>query len=97
MVWKHGPYCRYFCLKLNYPGWPYRAYIKTAESGDFCEEMHRENDSEVVLAISCCYHHIAKASEAVQTIAIDQKEYRKCSSSVKICGIPKIYPTINTS
>ena len=50
-----------------------------------CEELLCENDSEAVLATFCCYDHGAKASEAVQKIATDQKEYRKCSSYVIIC------------
>ena len=58
---------------------------KTAENGKFCEEMLSENDFEAVLATFCCYDHGAKASEAVQKIATDQKEYRKCSSCVIIC------------
>ena len=32
-----------------------------------------------------CYDHGAQASEAVQKIATDQKEYRKCSLRVIIC------------
>ena len=42
-------------------------------------------DFETVLATFCCYDHGAKASDAVQKIARDQKEYRKCSSCVIIC------------
>ena len=37
--------------------------------------MLNENDFEVVLAPFCCYEPSAKASEAVQTIATDQKKY----------------------
>ena len=40
---------------------------------------------EAVLVTFCCYDHGAKASEAVQRIAADQKEYHKCSSCVIIC------------
>ena len=97
IVWKHGPFCWYFRLNLKYLGWPYRAYIKTAKNGDFCEELLSENDFEAVLATFCCYDHGAKASEAVQKIATDQKEYRKCSSCVIICWIAKIYLAINQS
>ena len=46
---------------------------KTTKNSNFCEE----NDFEAVLAILSCYEHGAKASEAVQKIATDQKEYRK--------------------
>ena len=38
-----------------------------------------ENDFEAVLATFYYYDHAAKASEAVQKIGTDQKEYRKCS------------------
>ena len=94
-VWKHGPYCWYFRLNLKYLGWSYRAYIKAAKNGDFCEELLSENDFEAVLATFYCSDHGAKASEAVQKIATDQKEYHKCSSCVIICLIAKIYLSIN--
>ena len=95
IVWKHGPYCWSFRLNLKYPGSPYRAYTKTAKNGNFCEELHSENDIEVVLAIFCCYNHGVKTSEAVQKIATDQKEYRKCSLCVIICWIAKIHLAIS--
>ena len=78
-------------------GWPYRAYIKTAKIGDFCEELLSEYDFEAVLATLCCYEHCGNSSEAVQKIATDQKEYHKCYSSVIICWIDKIYLSINNS
>ena len=34
---------------------------------------------EAVLATFCCYNHGAKASEDVEKIATDQKEYHNCS------------------
>ena len=72
----------------------YRAYIKTAKNGDFCEELLSENDFEAVLATFCCYDHGAKASEAVQKITTDQKEYCKCSSCViKYTYIAKMLST----
>ena len=85
IVWKHGPFCWYFCLNVKYLGWPYRAYIKTVKNGNFCEELLSENGFEAVLATFYCYDHGAKASEAVQKIAADQKEYRKCSLCAVIC------------
>ena len=91
IVWKYGPCCWYFRLNVKYLGWPYRAYIKTAKNGDFSEEVLSENDFEAVLATFCCYDHGAKASEAVQKITIDQKEYRKCSLCIIIFWIAKIY------
>ena len=76
---KRGPYCWYYCcLNLKYLGWPYRAYIKTLQNGDFWDELLSEIDFEAVLVTFCCYDHGAKASEAVQKIATDQIEYRKC-------------------
>ena len=48
-------------------------------------ELLSKNDFEAVLATFCCYDHGAKASEEVQKIATDQKEYRKCSLCVIIC------------
>ena len=48
-------------------------------------ELFSENDIEAVLSTFCCYDHGAKASEAVQKIVTDEKEYRKCSSCVIIC------------
>ena len=50
-----------------------------------------ENEFEAVLDSFCCYDHGAKASEAVQKIATDQKEYRKCFLCVIICSIVKTY------
>ena len=97
VIWKHRPYCWCFPLNLKYLGWPYRAYTKTAKNDDFYEEMLSENDIEAVLATFCCYDNGVKASEAVQKITTDQKEYPKCSSYVIICWIAKIYLAINQS
>ena len=57
----------------------------------FCKDLLSENDFEAALATFCYYDHGAKASEAVQKIATDQKVYRKCSSCVLICWIAQIY------
>ena len=97
IVWKHGPHCWYFHLNLKYLGWPYRACIKTAKNGNFCEEMLSENDFDAVLASFCCYDCGADAFEAVQKIATDQKEYHKCTSCVMLCWIAKIYLSIRNS
>ena len=40
--------------------------------------MLSENNFEAALTTFCCYGYGAKASEAVQKIATDQKEYQKC-------------------
>ena len=65
-------------MNLKYLGWLYRAYIKTAKNGGFCEELLSGNGFEVVLATFCCYDHGVNASKAVQKIAADQKEYHMC-------------------
>ena len=81
-------------MNLKYLGWQYREYIKTAKNGGICEEMLSENDFEAVLANFYYYDYDANASEAVQKISADQKDYHKCSSSVIICWIAKIYQSI---
>ena len=48
------------------------------KNGDFCEELLSENYFETIIATLCCYDHGDKASDAIQKIATDQKEYRKC-------------------
>ena len=93
-ILEHRPYCWYFCLKLKYLGWLYKAYIKTTKNGDFCEELLSKNDFKNILATFHCYGHGTKTSEAVQKIATDLKEYRKCSSCVITCWIVKIYLSI---
>ena len=75
-------------------GWPYREYIKTVKNGDFSEELLSENDFEAVSATFCCYDYGTNASEAVQKVATDQKDYKKCSSCVIVCWISKIYQSI---
>ena len=82
IVWKHGHYCWYFRLNLKYLGWPYRECMKTAENGGFCEEFLNKSDFEAVLATFWCYDYGVNASEAVQKMATDQKDYQKCISCV---------------
>ena len=74
-----------FCLNLKYLGWQYREHIKTAMNGGFCEELLSENDFDVLLATFCCYEHGANASETVQRIVTNQKEYSKYSLYIIIC------------
>ena len=50
-----------------------------------CEELLSENKFEAVLATFRCYEYRANASDAVQKIATDQKDYPKCSSCVIVC------------
>ena len=83
-----------FRLNLKYLGCLYRQYIKTAKNGGFCEELVSENDFEAVLATFYCHDYGANASETVQKIATDQKDYHICSSCVTVCWITKIYQSI---
>ena len=62
-----------------------RSIHQNSINGNFREELLSEKDFETVLATSCCYGLGVMASEAVQKIATDRKEYRKCSSCVIIC------------
>ena len=51
----------------------------------FIEEFLSENDFEAVLANFCCYDYGTNASEAVEKITTDQKDYHKCFSCVIVC------------
>ena len=76
----------------NFLGWPYREYIKTIKNGYFhcfSDEFLGEKDFETLLATFCCYDYGANASEAVEKIATDQKDYHKCSLCVIVCCIAK--------
>ena len=56
--------------------------MKTAENGGFCEEFLNQSDFEAVLATFWYYDYGVNASEAVQKMATDQKDYQKCISCV---------------
>ena len=72
-----------FLLELEIPGVAVQIIHQNSENGGFCEELLIENDFEAVLA-TCCYDYGANASEAVQKIVTDQKDYHICSSCVII-------------
>ena len=74
-----------FPLELEISGVAVQSIHQNSENGDFPEEFLSENDFETVLAILVFYDHGVKASEAVQKITADQKEYRKCSLCVVNC------------
>ena len=57
----------------------------------FSEEFLCENDVVDVLATFCCYDYGANASEVVEKIVTDHKNYRKCSLCVIVCCIAKVY------
>ena len=68
-----------FSLGLEMSGMAIQRIHQTAKNSGFCEELLSENNFEAVLATFCCYDYGDNASEAVQKIATDQKDYRKCS------------------
>ena len=58
---------------------------QNSENYGLCEEVLCENNFEAVLGTFCCYDYGANASEAVQKIIIDHKDYQKCSFFVIVC------------
>ena len=92
-----GTYCWYFRLNLKYLECSYRAYIKTSKNIVAFVRIYLVKMALGLFYSFCCYDHGAKASEVVKKIAAVQKEYRECSSCVKICWIVKIYLSINNS
>ena len=61
----------------------------------FSEDFLSEDDFGAVLATFCCYDYEkndygVKASEPVENIATDKKDYHKCSLCVLICWIVKV-------
>ena len=94
IVWKYWLHCWHIRLDMKYLGWFYREYIKTAKNDGFCEKLLSENDFKAILTAFCCYGYGANATEAVQKIAADQKDYHKCSLCLMICCMTKIYQSI---
>ena len=47
------------------------------------------DDFEVVLVIFCCYNYVANASEAVEKITADEKDYYKCPLQITISSITR--------
>ena len=83
-----------FSFELLYLLWSYREYIKVVRNDDFWEELLSEKDFEAVLATSCCHDHDSNASEAVQKITTDQKDYHKHSLCVIVCWVATIYQSL---
>ena len=78
-----------FLLEPGISGVAVQRIHQNTKNGGFCEELLSENDFEAVLVTFCCYDYGANASETVQKIATDQKDYHKCSSCVIVCCIVK--------
>ena len=74
-----------FSLELEISGVVVQRIHKNSEKSWRSEELLTENDFKAVLATFCCYDYGAYASEAVQKIATDQKDYHKCSLCVMVC------------
>ena len=55
----------------------------------FSKEFVSESDFEAVLASFCCYDYDVNASEAVEKITVDQKDYQKFSLCVIACSVAK--------
>ena len=70
-----------FSLELEISGVAVQSINQNSENGGFYEELLlSEKDFEAISATFCFYNHGTNASEAVQKIAANQKEYHKCSS-----------------
>ena len=67
-----------FSLELEESGVAVQKIHESSKKWWLYEELLSENDFEAVLATLCCYDYGANASEAVQKIATDQKDYQKC-------------------
>ena len=61
--------------------------VQGIHQNTFCEDFLTEDDFEAVLAMFCNYDYGVNASETVEKMAIDQKNYRKCSLCVIVCCI----------
>ena len=62
----------------------------------FREVFLGENDFQAVLANFCCYDYGANASEAVEKIATNQKDYRRRFFDVKVYCIAKAHHQNNS-
>ena len=74
-----------FSLELEISGVAVQRIHQNSQKWWLCEELLCENDFEAVLATFCCYDYGAVASDAVQKITTDQKDYHKCSFYIIVC------------
>ena len=74
-----------FLLKLEISGVAVYRIHQNSKTDGFCGELLSENHFEAALATFYCHDYGGNASEAVQKIATDQKDYQKCSSCVTVC------------
>ena len=66
-----------FSLERKISGVTVQGIHQNIKKWQLCEELLSENDFEAVLATSYCYEYGGNASEPIQEIATDQKDYRK--------------------
>ena len=74
-----------FLLQLKISGVAVEKYIKLAKMAAFSEDFHCGDNFDAVLAIFCYYGYGTSASEAVEKMATDEKDYRKCSFCFIVC------------
>ena len=60
-------------------------YIKIVKMAAFSEDFLCGDDFDAVLEIFRSYRYSANASEADDKVAIDEKNYHKCSLCVTVC------------
>ena len=74
-----------FLLEFEISGVTLQGIHQNSEKWRLCEELLSGNDFEAALATLCCQDYGANASEAVQKVATNKNDYRKCFSSVINC------------
>ena len=66
-----------FCLNLKFLGWPHSKSIKIAKMIACSENCHCGDDFDAVFTIFRSYRYGANASEAVDKITAEEKDYCK--------------------
>ena len=70
---------------MKFLGLPHKEYINIAEMAACIKNVHCGYDFDCVLAIFRPYDYGTKASEAVEKIALDEKDYPKYSFCFIVC------------
>ena len=77
-----------FSLELEISGTSVQGKMLLSVSS---EDFLKGDDFDAVLAIWYFYYYGANASEAIEKIATDEKDYHKCSLGVIVCCIATVY------
>ena len=85
IVWKQQPYCWYSCLNLKFLRLLYRECITIAKIAAYHKQFPCVDDFDAVLAVFCSYCYDGNASEAVEMISVNEKDYLKCLLCVTVC------------